>query len=117
MNYLYKVLELTVLPADMSIQANTPNRQRPKRKTSPWKHLTNEIQWMSESVTKIERMIKDGDNEIDAIKEREILLLKENEAKMISAKRRKDELIELKKYLLAWGAQDEKVTAEWSPSK
>ncbi|CZT07008.1 uncharacterized protein RAG0_12594 [Rhynchosporium agropyri] len=102
---------------------NTPNRQRPQRKTSPGKHLNNEILWMSGSVSRIEKMIEDVEKEIDAIKMRRVLLheknermLEENKTDMQSAQRRMNESIELKEYLLAWGAQDEKVTKEWSSS-
>ncbi|KAH7378947.1 hypothetical protein BKA64DRAFT_765897 [Cadophora sp. MPI-SDFR-AT-0126] len=96
---------------------NTPNRQRPQRKTSPGKHLTNEILWMSGSVSKIEKMIKETEEEIDTIREKRVRLLKENEAEMQAARRRMNESINLKEYLLAWGAQDERVTEEWSSPK
>ncbi|PVH68050.1 hypothetical protein DL98DRAFT_238853 [Cadophora sp. DSE1049] len=91
---------------------NTPSRQRPQRKTSPGQHLTNEILWMSGSVSKIEKMIKKTEEEIDTIKKKRVRLLKENEAEMQAARRRKNESINLKEYLLAWGAEDEKVTEE-----
>ena len=78
---------------------------------------------MSESVSMIDKMIKDMEQEIDAIKMRRVLLLEENKAllednetDMQSARRRMNESIGLKKYLTAWGAQDEKVTREWSSS-
>ena len=78
---------------------------------------------MSESVSMIDEMIKDMEQEIDAIKMRRVLLLEENKAllednetDMQSARRRMNESIGLKKYLTAWGAQDEKVTREWSSS-
>ncbi|KAG4411211.1 hypothetical protein IFR04_015665 [Cadophora malorum] len=100
---------------------NTPHRQRPQRKTSPGKHLNNEILWMSESVSMIDEMIKAMEQEIDAIKMRRVLLLEENKAllednetDMQSARRRMNESINLKEHLVAWGAQDEKVTREWS---
>ncbi|KAH6712158.1 hypothetical protein BKA61DRAFT_577256 [Leptodontidium sp. MPI-SDFR-AT-0119] len=51
---------------------NTLNRQRPQRKTSPGKHLTNEILWMSGSVSKIEKMIKETEEEINMIKEKRV---------------------------------------------
>ncbi|KAH7370282.1 hypothetical protein BKA65DRAFT_471502 [Rhexocercosporidium sp. MPI-PUGE-AT-0058] len=91
---------------------NTPRRQRPQRKTSPGQHLINEIQWMSESVSKIEKIIEETEEEIDTIKEKRVRLLKENEAEMQAARRRMNESINLKEYLLAWGAQDKKVTEE-----
>ena len=76
---------------------------------------------MSESVSMIDKMIKAMEQEIDAIKMRRVLLLEESEAllednekDMQSARRRMNESIGLKKYLTAWGAQDEKVTREWS---
>lgn len=76
---------------------------------------------MSESVSMIDKMIKAMEQEIDAIKMRRVLLLEENKAllednetDMQSARRRMNESIGLKKYLTAWGAQDEKVTREWS---
>ena len=63
------------------------------------------------------------EQEIDAIKMRRVLLLEEhkalledNETDMQLARRRMNESIGLKKYLTAWGAQDEKVTREWSSS-
>lgn len=69
----------------------------------------------------IDKMIKAMEQEIDAIKMRRVLLLEENKAllednetDMQSARRRMNESIGLKKYLTAWGAQDEKVTREWS---
>jgi len=69
----------------------------------------------------IDKMIKDMEEEIDAIEMRRVLLLEESEAllednekDMQSARRRMNESIGLKKYLTAWGAQDEKVTREWS---
>ena len=69
----------------------------------------------------IDKMIKDMEEEIDAIEMRRVLLLEENKAllednetDMQSARRRMNESIGLKKYLTAWGAQDEKVTREWS---
>ena len=76
---------------------------------------------MSKSVSMIDKMIKDMEEEIDAIEMRRVLLLEESEAllednekDMQSARRRMNESIGLKKYLTAWGAQDEKVTREWS---
>jgi len=72
-------------------------------------------------VSMIDKMIKDMEEEIDAIEMRRVLLLEESEAllednekDMQSARRRMNESIGLKKYLTAWGAQDEKVTREWS---
>ena len=76
---------------------------------------------MSESVSMIDKMIKAMEQEIDAIKMRRVLLLEENKAllednetDMQSARRRMNESIKLKEHLVAWGAQDEKVTREWS---
>ncbi|KAH6704165.1 hypothetical protein BKA61DRAFT_739957 [Leptodontidium sp. MPI-SDFR-AT-0119] len=80
---------------------NTLNRQRPQRKTSPGKHLTNEILWISGSVSKIEKIIKETEKEIDTIKEKRVRLLKENEAEMQAARRRMNKSINLKEYLLA----------------
>jgi len=71
---------------------------------------------MSESVSKIEKMIEKAEKEINATRKKRVRLLEENEAEMQSAKRRKNESIDLKNYLLAWGAEDKKVTAEWSSS-
>ena len=69
----------------------------------------------------IDKMIKAMEQEIDAIKMRRVLLLEENKAllednetDMQSARRRMNESIKLKEHLVAWGAQDEKVTREWS---
>ena len=77
--------------------------------------------WMSKSVSMIDKMIKDMEEEIDAIEMRRVLLLEENKAllednetDMQSARRRMNESINLKEHLVAWGAQDEKVTREWS---
>ena len=76
---------------------------------------------MSESVSMIDKMIKAMEQEIDAIEMRRVLLLEENKAllednetDMQSARRRMNESINLKEHLVAWGAQDEKVTREWS---
>ncbi|CZT53520.1 uncharacterized protein RSE6_15140 [Rhynchosporium secalis] len=103
---------------------NTPKRQRPRRKTSPGQHLSDEVLWMNGSVSRIEKMIKDMKEEIDVIELKRVLLhdehertLEENETEMRSAQRRLKESIGLKEYLLAWGAQDEKVTKEWSCSE
>ena len=69
----------------------------------------------------IDKMIKAMEQEIDAIKMRRVLLLEENKAllednetDMQSARRRMNESINLKEHLVAWGAQGEKVTREWS---
>jgi len=51
---------------------------------------------MSGSVPKIEKLLKEAEGDIEAIK---------------------DGLVDLKEYLLAWGAQDEKVIEEWAPSR
>lgn len=99
------------------INKNTPTRPRKQRKTSPRQHLTNEILWMSGSVPKIEKFIKEAEGEIKAIWEKRARLLKENAAEMEAAMSRKDGLVDLKEYLLAWGAQDEKVIEEWAPSR
>ena len=56
---------------------------------------------MSESVPRIDKIIKEAEKEIDAIKKRRIRQLKENKAEMKSAKSRRDKSIELKEYLLA----------------
>ena len=69
-------------------------------------------------------MIKEAENEIDAIAEKKAWLLsmtkrllKDNETEMKAAKKKKKELTDLKNHLLAWGARDEAVTDEWSPSE
>jgi len=62
-------------------------------------------------------MIKEAEKDIIAIREKKIRLLEQNEAEMKSAKRRKKESTDLKYHLLAWGARDEEVTNEWSPSE
>jgi cellobiose-specific phosphotransferase system component IIA len=72
---------------------------------------------MSGSVSKIEKMIKEAEEEIETIKKKRVRLLEENEEEMQSAQRRMNESINLKEYLLAWGAEDEKVTNEWSSSE
>jgi hypothetical protein len=72
---------------------------------------------MSGSVPKIEKFIKEAEGEIKAIWEKRARLLKENAAEMEAAMSRKDGLVDLKEYLLAWGAQDEKVIEEWAPSR
>lgn len=96
---------------------NTPTRPRKQRKISPRQHLTNEILWMSGSVPKIEKLIKEAEAEIEAIKEKKARLLEENAAEMEAATSRKDGLVDLMEYLQAWGAQDEKATEEWAPSR
>jgi hypothetical protein len=44
-------------------------------------------------------------------------LLQENGVHRKAIMKRRDELIGLKEYQLAWGAQDKKVTDEWEPSE
>jgi hypothetical protein len=55
-------------------------------------------------VLKIEKFIKEAEGEIEAIGEKRARLLKENTIEIEAAMSRKDELVDLKVYLLAWGA-------------
>jgi uncharacterized protein YbcI len=54
---------------------------------------------MSGSVSKIEKMIKEAEEEIETIKKKRVRLLEENEEEMQSAQRRMNESINLKEYL------------------
>lgn len=111
--HLSNVQGSTLAAAAKLIHENTPRRRQPKRNTSPREHLTNEVLWMSPSVTKMEGIIKLAEKEIDAIWEKRAKFLVENAKERELAMDRRDGFIELKEYLLAWGAQDEKVTEEW----
>ena len=78
-----------------------PTRPRKQRKTSPQQHLTYEIQWMSGSVPKIEKLVKEAEGEIEVTKEKRDRLLREIAAEMEAVTSRKDGLVDLKEYLLA----------------
>lgn len=96
------------------------NREK-RQRTTPWKHLSNEILWMNESVTNSNRITKLAEKVIDIIIKRGTRLreeLKENETEteLELVKTIMDVSIESKKHLIAWGAQDERVTEEWTPS-
>jgi uncharacterized protein Yka (UPF0111/DUF47 family) len=105
-----------VTMAGTTTNKSTRTHQRRFRKTSPKKHLSDEIFWMSQSVKKIQEMIERSDGEIDAIKKKRARLLEEIRQEIESAESQRDSLTELKEHLLAWGAQDEKVTEEWEHS-
>jgi hypothetical protein len=96
-------------------QRKTSPRQQ--RKTSPRQHLDDEMSWMNESVRRIDVMLFGIQEELKANIEKGMRLLEENVAERKTIMKRRDELVELKSYQLAWGAQDEKVTDEWEPSE
>jgi hypothetical protein len=66
---------------------------------------------------KFETLLEKAEGEINAIGRKRARLLEENVAEMKSALNRRDALIELKEYFMAWGAQDKKVIEEWAPSR
>lgn len=72
---------------------------------------------MNESVRRIDVMLVGIQEELKANIKKGMRLLEENVAERKTIMKRRDELVELKSYQLAWGAQDKKVTNEWEPSK
>jgi hypothetical protein len=90
---------------------------RQKRKTSPRQHLINEMSWVNGSVQMIDVMLAGIQEELKANTEKSTRFLEETAAERKTIVERRDGLIELKRYQLAWGAQDEKVTDEWEPSE
>ena len=111
--HLGNIQDSKVAAAAKIIHENTPSRRQPKRNTSPREHLTNEVLWMGPSVARMEEIIRLAEEEISAIREKRARFFAENAKEIELAMDRRDEFIELKDYLLAWGAQDEKVTEEW----
>ena len=96
---------------------STRTRRRRVQKTSPEKHLSDEISWMNQSVKLIQVIIQKNNEEIDAIRIKRARLLEELEHEMELAVRQRDRLMGVTEHLLAWGAQDEKVTGEWEHSR
>jgi hypothetical protein len=102
-------------------QKTSPRQQktspRQKRKTSPRQHLINEMSWVNGSVQMIDVMLAGIQEELKANTEKLTRFLEETAAERKTIVERRDGLIKLKGYQLAWGAQDEKVTDEWEPSE
>ena len=99
------------------LDRSPPNRRRRPRKTSPKKHFSDESLWISESLRKTQK-IKGLNEEINDIRERRAKVLKElaqKEELVVSQIR--DESEDLERYLVAWGAEDERVTTEWKKSR
>ena len=68
---------------------------------------------MSQSVKGIQELINKSNEEIDAISGKRTRLLEDIKQEMELAVSRRQELTKVKEHLVAWGAQDEKVTEEW----
>jgi hypothetical protein len=65
----------------------------------------------------IDVMLAGIQEELKANTEKLTRFLEETAAERKTIVERRDGLIKLKGYQLAWGAQDEKVTDEWEPSE
>ncbi len=72
---------------------------------------------MNESVRRIDVMLVEIQKELEANTEKGMRFLEEVAEHRQKIMKRRYELVELKEYQLAWGAQDEKVTDEWEPSE
>jgi lipopolysaccharide biosynthesis regulator YciM len=69
---------------------------------------------MSGGIPMIQDMINRADEDMKRIEEHKRRFLTHIEQVLSAAKRRRNDAAQLKEYLQSWGAQDEKVTAEWA---
>ena len=65
------------------------------------------------SLREIEGCLKDNTEEIELVRKKRLRLMEENDEEMKLIQKKRVRLTAFKENLLAWGAQDEKVTKEW----
>ena len=103
-----------------SSQASAPTsrliRQRKRQKTSPRDHLSNEISCISQAIPLIQKMIQTTDEEYELFERKQAQILEDGRIERASIQNRRKDLTKLKEHLVAWGAQDTKVTREWEDS-
>jgi hypothetical protein len=97
---------------DTSSKRRQPPRKTPQM-TTVKQHLANEIRHSSQWLVGIEKSIDDCEADLVAVEKRKARFLAEIEEKRKEVTRRRNEFIELKRSMVAWGACEEGVSEEW----
>lgn len=92
---------------------NSSKRRQPPRKTTVKEHLADEIHHSSQWLAGMEKSIDDCEADLVAMEEKKARFLAKIEEKRKEVTRRKNEFIELKNSMVAWGARNEGVSEEW----
>ncbi|CAG8981302.1 hypothetical protein HYALB_00005102 [Hymenoscyphus albidus] len=105
------------LSSSSSISSNSstaPTKcRRTLRATTVKDCLANEIDHSSRWLARVKKSIDDCKADLDAMEKEKERLLTEIERKRKVVTRRKNEFIELKNSMVAWGALNEEVSEEW----
>ncbi|CAG8981744.1 hypothetical protein HYALB_00013357 [Hymenoscyphus albidus] len=92
---------------------NSSKRRQPPRKTTVKQHLADEIHHSSQWLAGMEKSIHDCEADLVAMDEKKAIFLAKIEEVRKEVIRRKNEFIELKNSMVAWGARNEGVSQEW----
>lgn len=92
---------------------NPKKRQKFRRKTTVKQHLDDEIYHSSQWLAGIKKSINDCIADLVAIKEKKAIFLAEIEEEKKKVTLKKNEFIDIKNSMVAWGAQEEGVSEEW----
>ncbi|CAG8979561.1 hypothetical protein HYALB_00011915 [Hymenoscyphus albidus] len=98
----------------VSSNSTTPGKcRRTQRVTTVKQHLADEMHHSSQWLAGMEKSINDCEADLVALEEKKARFLAEIEEKREEVTRRKNEFIELKNSMVAWGARNEVVSEEW----
>ena len=120
--------ELDLLDLDDSVSsrieagsevAKAPTRRRTRTRTSFQQHLGNENRLMSRWLGEINEMLVESEQEIDLVQKHKARLdamLEESAEEIMLLQKKEIRLISLREEMMAWGAEDHRVTEEWEKS-